>query len=451
MLTLRLVFHLALRQAEGFAGSVLRLLGLDLLIPDHTTLSRRSRKFSEHRPHTVLHGPVHLVIDSTGLKLFGQGEWNEEKHGRTRRSWRKLHLALDADTGELVARVLTGNDLDDAGQTPVLLDQVDAEIASVTADGAYDGEPVYQAIASKQADKPPTSSSRRAHRRRRAPQPARLRVCATVTSAPLRRRAGWLGRRQPVTAVVASSRPRSVATKASSALAYVPVGDLRTDALHEALQDENADIDSEHMVALVLAFGGRNVSVQSGAALGNSDREQIAETLTEGGTLTRDAGLIRTAARAMLVAVLSCRDNMTSSGAVARIAGDSVGATLRLPNMATDAFLSCLSKTGVEKVAAAEGVRIEARGKDTRAAVIESFKDGRYVHPAAVFQLTAQEIEDAKSAAARRWVPDGGYKAGTAYRDDDDDVLEAGNEFANEDGADGSEAVSDNPLSIAAE
>ena len=174
VLTLRLVFHLALRQAEAFAGSVLRLLGLDLLIPDHTTLSRRSRKFSGRRPHTVSHGPVHLVIDSTGLKLFGQGEWNEEKHGRTRRSWRKLHLALDADTGELVARVLTGNDLDDAGQMPVLLEQVDAEIASVTADGAYDGEPVYRPSRANSPISRRTSSSRRAHRRRRAPQPARL-------------------------------------------------------------------------------------------------------------------------------------------------------------------------------------------------------------------------------------------------------------------------------------
>ena len=120
--------------------------------------------------------------------------------------------------------------------------------------------------------------------------------------------------------------------------------------------------------------------------------------------------------------------------------------------MATDAFLSCLSKTGVEKVAAAEGVRIEARGKDTRAAVIERFKDGRYVHPAAVFQLTAQEIEDAKSAAARRCVPRSGYTGATAYRDDDDDdVLDAMDEFANEDGADGSKAVSDDPPSIAAE
>jgi hypothetical protein len=155
VLMLRLVFHLALRQAEAFAGSVLRLLGLDLFIPDHTTLSRRSRKFSGRRPHAVSHDPVHLVIDSTGLKLFGQGEWNEEKHGRTRRSWRKLHLALDGETSEIVATVLTGNDLDDAGQTPVLLEQVDAEIASVTADGAYDGEPVYQAVASRQPDKPP--------------------------------------------------------------------------------------------------------------------------------------------------------------------------------------------------------------------------------------------------------------------------------------------------------
>src|SRR5689334_16040481 len=80
---------------------------------------------------------MHLVIDSTGSKLFGQGEWDEEQHGRTRRSWRKLHLAFDADTGEIAAAVLTSNDLGDAGQVPVLLEQVDAEVASVTADGAY--------------------------------------------------------------------------------------------------------------------------------------------------------------------------------------------------------------------------------------------------------------------------------------------------------------------------
>src|SRR5687767_12917807 len=152
---LRLVFHLALRQAEGFAGSVLRLLGLDLATPDHTTLSRRSRRFAGRRPSVAPHGPMHLLIDSTGLKLFGQGEWQQHKHGRARRSWLKLHLAVDAGTGEIAASVLTDSGADDAGQVGDLLGQAEGEIASVTADGAYDGEPVYQAVASRQPDQPP--------------------------------------------------------------------------------------------------------------------------------------------------------------------------------------------------------------------------------------------------------------------------------------------------------
>src|SRR5215210_4140281 len=113
VLILRFVFHLALRQAEGFVASVLRLLGLDLPVPDHTTLSRRSRAFANCRPHAVPHGPLHLLIDSTGLKLFGKGEWDGERHGRARRSWRKLHLAVDANTGEIVAGVLTGKEAGD--------------------------------------------------------------------------------------------------------------------------------------------------------------------------------------------------------------------------------------------------------------------------------------------------------------------------------------------------
>jgi Transposase DDE domain len=90
VLTLRLVLHLALRQAEGFAASVLRLLGQALRVPDHTTLSRRSRSFAGRQPKVIPNGPLHLVVDSTGLKLFGRGEWDEERHGRARRSWRKL-------------------------------------------------------------------------------------------------------------------------------------------------------------------------------------------------------------------------------------------------------------------------------------------------------------------------------------------------------------------------
>src|SRR5918999_5430187 len=89
VLMLRLVFHLALRQAEGFAASILRLLGQELRVPDHTTLSRRGRGSAGRQPKVVPHGPMHLVIDSTGLKLFGRGEWDAQKHGgRARRSWR---------------------------------------------------------------------------------------------------------------------------------------------------------------------------------------------------------------------------------------------------------------------------------------------------------------------------------------------------------------------------
>jgi len=86
VLTLRLVFHLALRQAEAFGRSVLRLLGLGLAVPDHLTLSRRGRAFVGRQPRVQASaGPIHLVLDSTGLELFGQGEWNAEKHGRARR------------------------------------------------------------------------------------------------------------------------------------------------------------------------------------------------------------------------------------------------------------------------------------------------------------------------------------------------------------------------------
>ena len=155
MLILHLVFHLALRQAEAFAGSVFRLLGLDLCVPDHTTLSRRGGDFARRLPTVTAHGVRHLIVDSTGLKLFGQGEWQEERHGRSRRSWLKLHLAVDACTGEIVANALTDNGADDAGEVPGLLVQVDAEIASFIADGAYDGEPVYQAVARRQQHDPP--------------------------------------------------------------------------------------------------------------------------------------------------------------------------------------------------------------------------------------------------------------------------------------------------------
>ncbi len=104
VLTLRAVFRLALRQTEGLIGSVIALLGLNLAVPDHTTLSRRAETL--RLPRSRCQGrskPMHLLVDSTGLKLCGAGEWLLEKHGtRTRRAWRRLHIGTDADTGEIV-------------------------------------------------------------------------------------------------------------------------------------------------------------------------------------------------------------------------------------------------------------------------------------------------------------------------------------------------------------
>jgi transposase len=93
-------------------------------------------------------GPIHLLIDSTGLKVFGAGEWLQEKHGaKARRTWKKLHLAVDANTGMIMASTLTGNDVGDPSQVAPLLDQIETTIASVTADGAYDGMPTYDVVA----------------------------------------------------------------------------------------------------------------------------------------------------------------------------------------------------------------------------------------------------------------------------------------------------------------
>jgi hypothetical protein len=148
-LTLRTVFRLALRQTEGLIGSILGLLGLDLAVPDHSTLSRRAETLEVPRPR-VGKKPVHLLVDSTGLRLCGPGEWLLEKHGsRRRRSWRKLHLATDADTGRIVASALTDKDADDGSRVGPLLDRVDGPVASFTADGAFDRDGVYAEVAAR--------------------------------------------------------------------------------------------------------------------------------------------------------------------------------------------------------------------------------------------------------------------------------------------------------------
>ena len=151
-LTLRTVFRLPLRQAEGLIGSILQLLGLDLAVPDHSTLSRRAETLEVLRPKASSE-PVHLLVDSTGLKLCGPGEWLVEKHGsKRRRGWRKLHLATDADTGRIVAAVLTDKDADDGSQVGALLDQIEGAVASFTGDGAYDQDNVYTEVTTRQSE-----------------------------------------------------------------------------------------------------------------------------------------------------------------------------------------------------------------------------------------------------------------------------------------------------------
>src|SRR3982750_4679978 len=126
-LTLRAVFRLAYRQTEGLIGSLMRLLGLDLPVPDHPPLSRRAATLEVPRPRSSSRAggeaaPMHLSVDSTGLKLCGPGEWLIEKHGtRMRRSWKKLHIGMDAGTGQVVASTVTGHDGGDGSQVGPLL------------------------------------------------------------------------------------------------------------------------------------------------------------------------------------------------------------------------------------------------------------------------------------------------------------------------------------------
>src|SRR4051794_18766324 len=148
-LTLRAVFRLALRQTEGLISSIPQLLGLDLAVPDHSTLSRQAETLEVPRPKAG-RAPLHLLVDSTGLKLCGPGEWLAEKYGtKRRRAWRVLHLATDADTGRIVASVLTDKDADDGSQVGPLLDWIEGAVASVTGDGAYDRDDVYAEVAAR--------------------------------------------------------------------------------------------------------------------------------------------------------------------------------------------------------------------------------------------------------------------------------------------------------------
>jgi transposase len=173
-LTLRLVFNLPLRQAEGFLRSVLSLMNVDLESPDHTTLSRRSQSLNVHLHRVANDNLIHLIVDSTGLSIVGEGEWAAAKYGgRGRRGWKKLHLGVDR-TGVIVAQTLTHGSADDARVGVDLIDGFEGDIASLTADAAYDTLAIYSASAARSAKVvvPPSRSATQS-RHRRSPSSAR--------------------------------------------------------------------------------------------------------------------------------------------------------------------------------------------------------------------------------------------------------------------------------------
>jgi hypothetical protein len=149
-LALRLAFHQPLRQTEGLLRSIADLLGVDIAIPDHTTLSRRGGGLTILLKRLDRAEPLHLLVYGTRLKICGEGEWLDQKHGiRSRRRWRKLHLGIDVITHEVVTSELTPDNIGDVSEVPAPLDQIDANVASMTSNVAYDGEAVYDAVAER--------------------------------------------------------------------------------------------------------------------------------------------------------------------------------------------------------------------------------------------------------------------------------------------------------------
>ena len=151
LLTLRSVYHLTLRATEGFARSLFELMAVDLTVPDYTTLCRRAATVRITLPKKST-GPLHLVLDSTGLKVFGEGEWKVRQHGYSkRRTWLKLHLAVDPQTHEIQAAMVTEPGVTDAETVPALLEQVENPVESAAGDGAYDRQVVYDALEGRSA------------------------------------------------------------------------------------------------------------------------------------------------------------------------------------------------------------------------------------------------------------------------------------------------------------
>jgi IS5 family transposase len=151
-LTLKAVYGLPLRATQGFLSSLLGLVQVPLTSPHYSTCCRRQARLEVMISRTVSAGARHLVVDSTGLKVFGEGEWKVRQHGYSkRRTWRKLHVAVDEATHEIVATLATTNAVGDGEVLPELLDQLPEPIEQVSADGAYDTRACHETIAQRQA------------------------------------------------------------------------------------------------------------------------------------------------------------------------------------------------------------------------------------------------------------------------------------------------------------
>ena len=152
MVTLKSVFHLAGRQTQGLVESLFELMGIDLSVPDHSTVSRRLAKLKVELPIVEKQQARHVVVDSTGVKVYGEGEWKTRQHGVSkRRTWRQLHLGVDEARGEILAMVVTTNNVSDGEVLPDLLEQIEDEIEQVSADGAYDHKRSYDEIRKRNA------------------------------------------------------------------------------------------------------------------------------------------------------------------------------------------------------------------------------------------------------------------------------------------------------------
>ncbi len=214
------------------------------------------------------------------------------------------------------------------------------------------------------------------------------------------------------------------------------IGDLRTDALHEALS--RAPIEDDTLMALlVLAFAGQNVTVASGtrdisyygaAGLG----EHAARLFDQEGKLDFDMDTLRVAVRSLLIDVLSCRENRSDSGVVSRVAGDVIGADSFLPNMGTEDFLSCLSRPALEASCADTSVLPRQKVKDTRAALVEYFKGGRFVHQSALFGPDQTKLASWLKKNERVEQPEDDGAPEDQDELDSDTVVEPAHDFADE-------------------